>query len=78
MLVSFAVFELLGHQLWGLALGVILLDLGTQAAHISNQTRILSLDATALSRFNTIYMVSYFIGGTLGSAIGATAWTLAG
>ena len=77
-LVAFGVFWLAGYHLWGLATGVILLDLGTQAAHISNQTRIYCLDPQLHSRLNTVYMVSYFVGGTLGSATGALAWSAAG
>ncbi len=75
---SFAICWLGGYHLWGLAAGVLLLDLGTQAAHISNQTRIYSLDPQLHSRLNTIYMFSYFIGGSLGSAVGAWAWSAAG
>jgi predicted MFS family arabinose efflux permease len=77
-LASFAICWLGGYHLWGLAAGVLLLDLGTQAAHISNQTRIYSLDPQLHSRVNTIYMVSYFVGGSLGSAVGAWAWSTAG
>ncbi|GAC1389892.1 MAG: MFS transporter [Ktedonobacteraceae bacterium] len=75
-LLAFVVFWLLGQMLWGLILGVILLDLGTQGAHISNQTRIFSLSAEARSRLNTVYMVIYFIGGSLGSLLGAYGWSI--
>jgi predicted MFS family arabinose efflux permease len=44
-LVAFILFWLIGQMLWGLIIGVILLDLGTQGTHISNQTRIYSLNA---------------------------------
>ncbi len=76
-LLSFVVFWVFGQMLWGLIIGVILLDLGTQGAHISNQTRVFSLNAEARSRLNTIYMVVYFIGGSLGSLLGAYAWSIA-
>ncbi len=76
-LLAFIVFWLLGQMLWGLIIGVILLDLGTQGAQISNQTRVFSLNAEGRSRLNTIYMVSYFIGGSLGSLLGAYAWSIA-
>ena len=75
-LAAFLVFWLFGQMLWGLIIGVILLDLGTQGAHISNQTRVFSLNAAARSRLNTIYMVSYFIGGSLGSLLGAYEWSV--
>ena len=75
-LAAFLVFWLFGQMLWGLIIGVILLDLGAQGAHISNQARVYSLNAEARSRLNTIYMVSYFIGGSLGSLLGAYAWSI--
>jgi predicted MFS family arabinose efflux permease len=50
------------------------MDLGTQAAQVSNQTRIYSLLPEAQSRLNTVYMVSYFLGGALGSFLGAYSW----
>ena len=55
---------------------MILLDLGTQGTHISNQTRIYRLNPAARSRLNTVYMVSYFIGGSLGSIMGAYGWSI--
>ncbi len=75
-LAAFLVFWLFGQMLWGLIVGVILLDLGTQGAHISNQARVFSLNGEARSRLNTIYMVAYFIGGSLGSLLGAYAWSI--
>ena len=63
-----------GHTLAGLAVGVVLLDAGTQAAQVSNQARVYSLPAEAHGRYNTIYMVCYFVGGSLGSAAATIAW----
>lgn len=62
------------RSLMGLAAGVLLLDAGTAAAQVSNQARIYSLPAHAHSRVNTVYMVAYFVGGSLGSILGAAAW----
>jgi predicted MFS family arabinose efflux permease len=72
---SYALFEIAGYGVWGLVAGVILLDLGVQAVHVANQTRIYALVPEARSRLNTVYMVTYFIGGSLGSALGAYGWT---
>ncbi|WP_239469990.1 MFS transporter [Archangium violaceum] len=72
---SFGVLWLLGQWLWGIALGVILLDLGAQANHISNQTRVYSLRPEARNRLNTVYMVTYFAGGATGAWLGSLAWS---
>ncbi len=77
-LASFAVLGLGGYHLVGLVLGVILLDVGVQAAHISNQTKVFSLVPEARSRLNTVYMTGYFTGGSLGSVAGGLAWAHGG
>jgi predicted MFS family arabinose efflux permease len=75
-LLAYILLWLFGQHLWGLILGVILLDLGVQSAQISNQARVYALVPEAKSRLNTIYMVTYFIGGSLGSFLGMHAWSL--
>lgn len=72
---SFIALAAFGWTLTGLVVGVIVLDLGVQSAHVSNQTRIYGLQPEARSRLNTVYMVSFFFGGSLGSLTGAAAWT---
>jgi predicted MFS family arabinose efflux permease len=71
---AWVVMLLAGHTLAGLAAGVLLLDAATQAAQVSNQARVYALPVEAHSRFNTIYMVLYFVGGSLGSAAAVVAW----
>ncbi|QDV34617.1 MFS transporter [Tautonia plasticadhaerens] len=78
VLVSFLIFAGLGRTLWGLVAGVVLMDLGAQSAHISNQSRIFAVRPEARSRMNTAYMVAAFAGGALGSYGGAWGWGLAG
>ncbi|MBD2715844.1 MFS transporter [Hymenobacter sp. BT646] len=63
-----------GYYLLGLIVGVIILDVGQQMTHISNQTRIFALLPEARSRLNTVYMTSCFIGGSAGSLLGGLAW----
>jgi predicted MFS family arabinose efflux permease len=48
--------------------GVLLVDLGIQSIQIQNQQLIYALQPEARSRLNSGYMVTYFIGGSLGSA----------
>lgn len=69
--VSFLVFSIFGYSMAGLIVGVILLDLGVQCGNVSNQTRIQRLNAEARNRVTAIYMISYFLGGALGSYLGA-------
>ena len=71
---AYAVLGLGGFHLAGLVAGVILLDVGVQAAHISNQTKVFSLVPEARSRLNTVYMTGYFTGGSLGSVAGGFVW----
>jgi predicted MFS family arabinose efflux permease len=76
-LFSHLLFWSAGASMIGLIGGVVLRDLGVQAGHVSNQTRIYSILPEARSRLNTVYMVSYFLGGAIGSALGASAWNAA-
>jgi predicted MFS family arabinose efflux permease len=78
VLLSYAVLDVAGGTLWGMVAGVILLDLGAQAVHISNQARIYAIRPEARSRMNMAYMVAHFIGGALGSYGGAWGWSQAG
>jgi predicted MFS family arabinose efflux permease len=77
-LVSFAVMAVAGKHLAGLIIGVVLMDLGVQSGHVSNQTRIYGIDPNARSRLNMVYMVCYFVGGGLGSWLGALCWHFGG
>jgi len=76
IVVSFIVFLFSGHSIAGLIIGVILLDMGVQATHISNQSIIFTLNAEARNRINTIYMVAYFIGGAIGAYIASQVWNV--
>ena len=75
VILSYLCFLLLGQHIFGLVIGVILLDLGIQSCHISNQARIFALSDTASNRINTFYMVSYFCGGAFGSWLGSFCYT---
>ncbi|KUO74208.1 MAG: MFS transporter permease [Desulfosporosinus sp. BRH_c37] len=76
IILSFVCFWLFGHWIWGLIIGVILLDLGVASAQIANQTRIYSLVPGAKNRLNTVYMVTAYIGASLGSLLGTYAWSI--
>lgn len=68
--VAFAFVAAGGQSLAWLVVGMVLLDLGNRASFIANQARIYALRPEARSRLNTVYMVSYFLGGALGAALG--------
>ncbi|MGO9896830.1 MAG: MFS transporter [Bryobacteraceae bacterium] len=75
MSVAYAILWVFGYRIAGLIAGVITLDVAQQAMQISNQTRIFALSRAARSRINTVYMIVFFLGGALGSALSAAAWS---
>jgi predicted MFS family arabinose efflux permease len=75
---SFALLYLGGHSLASLIVGIVLLDVGVQGLHVTNQSVIYRLSAQARSRITANYMVAYFIGGALGSAMAGTLYAASG
>lgn len=78
IVVSWMIFFVSAHSLIGLVIGVILIDLGVQAVHITNQNIVFSRNTEARNRVNTIYMVGFFVGGAVGTSLGAVAWNVFG
>ncbi|MFT3993544.1 MAG: MFS transporter [Dysgonomonas sp.] len=78
MILSWLIFGLFGLTYAGLIVGIIFLDMGLQSMHVTNQTIVFSTHPEATNRLNTVYMVSYFIGGAVGTFIGGKAWGYAG
>jgi predicted MFS family arabinose efflux permease len=74
VLISYVVFYFSSNSIAGLIIGVIILDMGVQATHISNQSIIFALIPEARNRLNTVYMVSYFIGGASGTFLASLLW----
>jgi predicted MFS family arabinose efflux permease len=74
VLVSFIIFYFSNSSIVGLIIGVIVLDMGVQATHISNQSIIFGLIPEARNRLNTVYMVCYFIGGASGTFLASLVW----
>ncbi|MDI9896495.1 MFS transporter [Rhodococcus sp. IEGM 1381] len=50
-----------------------LFDAGLFAAQVANQSTVLAINPTAPAQLNSAYMVVYFIGGSVGTAFGASA-----
>lgn len=74
LLLSWVIFYFGGYTYIGLIVGVILLDLGLQSMHIMNQSSFFALNLGASNRLNTVYMFSYFVGGSLGTFLASQAW----
>lgn len=75
---GFALMWLGSRSIPWLLVGTVVLDAGAQSTHLANQTVILGLKAELRNRINALYMVSFFAGGALGTALAALAWELAG
>jgi predicted MFS family arabinose efflux permease len=71
---AFVVLYVFRTSIGGLIVGVILLDIGVQSGHVSNQTRIYGLLPEARSRLNMVYMICYFVAGAIGSYAGTLLW----
>jgi len=76
MLAGFIIFWFFRASIVGIVAGIILLDLGLQGVHVSNQTRIYALLPEARNRMNTVFMTISFIGTSLGSGIGLWVWDI--
>ena len=74
VVVSWALLLAGSHSMAALIAGVVLLDLGLQCSHISNQSEVYRLEPAARSRITTVYMAMYFAGGVLGSALSGPAY----
>lgn len=70
LLVGVACLWGLSHSVVGLAVGVVLLDLGVFAAQIPNQVRVFAIAPEARSRLNAVYMLFYYLGASLGAVAG--------
>jgi predicted MFS family arabinose efflux permease len=74
LLASWAVLADGRRSVIALIIGIAVLDLGVQGLHISNQSAIYALSPDARSRLTTAYMVSYFLGGAVLSALTASLY----
>lgn len=72
LLIAWGPLSLMAYSLWALVIGIVLLDLGGQALHVTNQSMIFRTRPEAHSRLVGLYMLFYAIGSGLG-AISTTA-----
>lgn len=78
VLAGYLVFYFGARSLLAIGVGVVLLDAGVQSNQLTNQTVIYGLAPELRNRLNALYMVSYFVGGALGTLAGSVAWSLGG
>ncbi len=74
LLVSYLFIWRGATSLGALLVGIVVLDIGSQALHITNQGEIYRLQPEARSRINAFYMMSCFIGAAVGSATAGFAY----
>ncbi len=75
---SFVPLYLGRHSLAWLIVGILALDVGVQGLQVTNQSLIYRLAPDARSRINASYMVCYFAGGAVGSALAGLAYSSSG
>ena len=65
----------LGGRYWVVfVIAFVLVDLALQGVHVSNQNVVYALQPDARARINSVYMTTYFVGASAGSAVGTLAW----
>ena len=74
-LVAWATAWLFGDTFMGLVVAIILVDIGLQCLQLSNQSGCIQEMPQASNRANTIFMTTYFIGGSFGTYCAGLAWT---
>jgi predicted MFS family arabinose efflux permease len=67
-----------GHALAPLIVGIVILDLGVQGAHVTNLAVIYRECAAARARLSTAYFTSQFLGGVAGAAVSGLAYAHGG
>jgi predicted MFS family arabinose efflux permease len=66
-----------GDSYPGLTISIILVDVGLQCQQLSNQSGCIQEIPQASNRVNTVFMTTYFIGGSLGTFLAGWGWKLA-
>lgn len=78
LLLAWAPLALMPVSLWALVVGIVLLDLGGQAIHVTNQGMIFRTGSQAHSRLVAAYMLFYAVGSGLGALASTQAYARAG
>ncbi|HZG82959.1 MAG TPA: MFS transporter [Brevibacillus sp.] len=78
LLLSWLPIRYADYSLWGLIVGVIVLDFAVQAVHVTNQSMILRKHPDSRSRLTASYMIFYSVGSAAGSIASTTIYAYAG
>lgn len=78
LLVAWLPLSLLGGSLWPLVIGIVLLDLGGQAIHVTNQSMIFRAHPDGHGRVVAAYMLFYAAGSGLGAFASTAMYAAAG
>lgn len=78
MLLAWLPISLLSQSILWLIAGVIIIDFGLQAVHVTNQGMIYRVRPDAQSRLTAAYMVFYSIGSAIGSSSSTMVYAHAG
>ncbi|HBM9901841.1 TPA: MFS transporter [Enterobacter chengduensis] len=78
LLLAWWPLSLMDHSLGILLIGIILLDLGGQALHVTNQSMIFRTCPEAHSRLVGLYMLFYAVGSGLGALSSTMTYAFAG
>lgn len=78
LLSAWVPFSLMDYSLWALIIGIVLLDLGGQALHVTNQSMIFRTHPEAHSRLVGLYMLFYAVGSGLGAISTTVTYAYAG
>ncbi len=76
-IMAWGIALLFGDTYAGLIAAIILVDIGLQCQQLSNQSGCLQEITHASNRANTIFMTTYFIGGSLGTFCAGYLWNRA-
>ncbi|AGB69660.1 MULTISPECIES: MFS transporter [Rhizobium] len=78
MLLAWLPISMLDHSILWLILGVLVIDFGLQAVHVTNQGMIYRVRPDAQNRLTAAYMVFYSIGSAVGSSTSTIIYAHAG
>ena len=78
MLFAWLPISMLPHSIWGLIIGIIVIDYGLQAVHVANQSLIYRVRPEAQTRLTAGYMIFYSLGCAAGSILSTLTYAQSG